>query len=173
MRQIALLRGINVGGNNMIKMAELKLALGKLGYDDITTYIQSGNIAFNTQEQNTALLAKLISNCINTNFKLTVPCIVLPQTTVKTIVAKTPFVPSENKFLHFTFFNKAPSSEKQADFNKAIIPTDECLITTEGEYVNCPNGYSKTKLIYQLFEKTFGLTAAARKWNSCLKLCEL
>lgn len=173
MRHIALLRGINVGGNNIIKMGELKLALGKLGYDDIATYIQSGNIAFSTQEQNTALLAKQISDCITTNFKLTVPCIVLSQETVKNIVANAPFVPTENKFLHFTFFDKAPSSEKQADFIKAVIPPDECLITTEGAYVHCPNGYSKTKLTYQLFEKTFDLTATARNWNSCLKLCEL
>jgi uncharacterized protein (DUF1697 family) len=173
MRQIALLRRINVGGNNMIKMAELKLALGKLGYDDIATCIQSGNIAFNSEEQNTTLLATQISDCINTNFKLIAPCIVLPKDTVKTIVANMPFVPTVNKFLHFTFFDQAPSSEKQPNFIKAVTPTDECLITTEGAYVHCPNGYSKTKLIYQLFEKTFGLTAAARKWNSCLKLCEL
>lgn len=173
MRHIALLRGINVGGNNIIKMAELKQALSKLGYTDVATYIQSGNIAFNTQEQNTAELAKQISDCITTNFKLTVPCIVLPQKTVKTIVANTPFTPTENKFLHFTFFDQKPSASKQADFLNKVIPPDECLIVNEGAYVHCPNGYSKTKLTYQLFEKTFGLTATARNWNSCLKLCEL
>lgn len=173
MRHIALLRGINVGGNNIIKMAELKLALGKLGYDNIATYIQSGNIAFNTQEQNTALLAKQISDCITTNFNLTVPCIVLPQETVKTIVTNTPFTPTENKFLHFTFFDQAPDTAKQQAFLTHVSPPDECLITTEGAYVHCPNGYSKTKLTYQLFEKTFGVTATARNWNSCIKLTEL
>ncbi len=89
MKYVALLRGINVGGKNTIKMSELKSCLEVVGLSDVKTYINSGNVIF-TSEQSEKELVEVIEGCIKKSLKLDVPVIVVAQTQIEAIVAEIP-----------------------------------------------------------------------------------
>ena len=79
MKYVALLRGINVGGKNMIKMAELKECLSVAGLENVSTYIQSGNVLFESDETNKAILTDTVERTISDTFGLQVPAVVLSK----------------------------------------------------------------------------------------------
>ncbi len=87
---ISFLRGINVGGNNMIKMADLKQALSDAGLEKVTTYIQSGNVLFESDETDKAKLASQIESTIANSFGLEVTAMVLTATELESIATNTP-----------------------------------------------------------------------------------
>ncbi len=89
-RYLALLRGINVGGNAKIAMQDLRSVLEKSGLESVRTYIQSGNIIFESDEDNTTVLAELIKDVIEQNFELTVPVVVFTRTEWSKIVQEAP-----------------------------------------------------------------------------------
>lgn len=90
MRYVALLRGINVGGNNTIKMSELKACFEMLGLTDVKTYINSGNIIFSTGNTDEPALVKIIEQCIKANFGLDIPVVVRSQPQIAETVQKIP-----------------------------------------------------------------------------------
>lgn len=87
---IALLRGINVGGKTMIKMANLISCLEKAGFKEVSTYIQSGNIIFCSNETNTHELTKIIENAVLKQFGLAVPALVITDKSFKEIIKSVP-----------------------------------------------------------------------------------
>lgn len=87
---VALLRGINVGGNNKVSMAELKACFEKAGLENVKTYINSGNIIFSSDETDTTKLAKLTEKIIEATFKLPVRVIVLSHQQMKQIIKQAP-----------------------------------------------------------------------------------
>ena len=90
MKYVALLRGINVGGNNKIKMAELKTCLEEQGLEQVSTYIQSGNVLFKSPEKNTDELTRKIEQAIEAKFGLEVPVVVLSEKQLRNILENTP-----------------------------------------------------------------------------------
>jgi uncharacterized protein (DUF1697 family) len=114
LRYVAVLRGITVGGKNIIKLAALSEALNALKFDNVVSYIQSGNIAFDGTKQSEVYLAEQISALILQVFGLTVPTIVLSQHAVKNIVKQNPYlaVVENQKSLHITFSSGTPIPNK-------------------------------------------------------------
>ena len=90
MKYVALLRGINVGGNNLIKMADLKMCIEAAGFENVSTYIMSGNVLFSSDETDEIALAKKIERTIEKNFKLPVRIVVISHAQMKRIIAKMP-----------------------------------------------------------------------------------
>lgn len=90
MTYLALLRGINVGGKNMIKMADLRECLSGAGFSNVCTYIQSGNVIFESDERDSKALARAIEQAIDASFKCTVGTVVIAKPTWRTLVSNAP-----------------------------------------------------------------------------------
>src|SRR3954447_350211 len=90
MRYVALLRGVNVGGKTLIKMADLKTCFEELGFDDVSTYIASGNVLFGTSDKDATKLERNIERAIEARFELPVKIVVLDRATYARIVKAIP-----------------------------------------------------------------------------------
>ena len=148
-KYIALLRGINVSGQKLIKMDALRRMFSGLNFTDVQTYLQSGNVVFSALETNVNGLEKQIAFQIEKDFGFDVPVIVLGVETLRNTIESNPFVNDKAKdtlFMHITFLAEIPK-----DVDKQIIESkkqvgEEVTLADKVIYIYCPNGYGKTKL---------------------------
>ncbi|GAA0711784.1 DUF1697 domain-containing protein [Aquimarina litoralis] len=176
---VALLRGINVGGHNKIKMVDLKVALLSAGFESVTTYIQSGNIVFKAGSEDIKELQEKIKKVIQKNFGLEISVVVLTQETLQKVLAKNPFEErfskdeTELKKLYFMIFCNAPNENAIIELNKLSVVPEEFIITPDVIYLYAANGYGKTKLHNNFFEKKLGNKSTARNLKTLSKLLEI
>jgi len=174
--RIALLRSVNVLGKNMIKMPELALAFEKAGFRNIRTYIQSGNVIFETGEDSGEVLATKIRELITKKFGLTIQAVVITPQELAGIVAQNPFVKKPGIDLskqHVTFLDREADPEKAEKLLTYNYPPDEIILGNRAVYVHCPDGYGRTKYHNNFIEKKLAANATSRNWNTCLKLLEM
>ncbi|MBK8304822.1 MAG: DUF1697 domain-containing protein [Chloracidobacterium sp.] len=121
MRYIALLRGINVGGNTMIKMTELKAVFERLGFENVATYINSGNISFDAKKTAEEKLVAKIEKAILSEFKKTVPVMVRERDAINGILSNNPYDGQfeSHKHMHVLFLKEEMSPEKTAQLLEA------------------------------------------------------
>jgi len=173
---IALLRSVNVLGKNMIKMPELARAFEKAGFKNVRTYIQSGNILFETGEESADLIAARISDLISKKFRLAIQSVVLTPQELADIIGQNPFVKKPGIDLtkqHVTFLDRDIETEKAEKLLSYHYPPDEIIIGNRAVYVHCPDGYGRTKYHNKFIEKKLAANATSRNWNTCLKLLEM
>lgn len=169
---IGLLRGINVGGHKKIKMADLKLLFETIGFIDVTTYIQSGNVVFSTSEKKNNLV-QLISEEIQKQCGFEVPILVKATLEVEMIVANCPFS-EENKIAsYFTLLNEAPSKNLMKEVSKLTSPNEEFVITENCVYFFSEKGYNDVKFNNNFFEKKLKVVSTTRNYRTLAKLLEL
>ena len=173
---ISILRGINVGGNRIVRMEDLREWYMGLGFKDVQSYIQSGNLVFNSDKQETTELESLISAMILKNCQIEVPLVVLDIDQLKHVVATNPFLLQPVftlQSLHVTFLSAKPSTE-ELDRIKAMnhLP-DRFLPVDKYIYIHCPNGYGKTRLTNNFFESKLKVTATTRNWRTLNELIRL
>ncbi|NVK53072.1 MAG: DUF1697 domain-containing protein [Flavobacteriaceae bacterium] len=167
---IVLLRGINVSGKNKIQMAELKNLLLKLEFQNIKTYIQSGNIVLDAKETKSKVCKK-IQEIIALRFDYDVPVLAKTVKEWEKVFQKNPYVDREDySKVYFTFLQRKPK-ETLIEVNKA--PEDEYTIIDDVVYLYCGGGYGNTKLSNRLFEKKLKTKATTRNYNTTVKLLEL
>ena len=174
--RIALLRSVNVLGKNMIKMPELAMAFEKAGFRNVRTYIQSGNVIFESGEASGELLADKIRDLIAKKFSLTIQAVVITPEELAKIVALNPFVKKPGIDLskqHVTFLDGDIDQEKAEMLLAYNYPPDEIAIGNKAVYVHCPDGYGRTKYHNNFIEKKLSVNATSRNWNTCLKLLEM
>ena len=173
-RYIAILRGINVTGQKMIKMADLKKMFQGLPFENVRTYIQSGNIVFDTKPNEDQKLGNLIQEAILKTFAFIVPVIVLEEKKLLHVQQHNPFLTGRSEDvtkLHVTFLDSIPDQalvEKLKD--AAVFLPDEWIIKENVIYLFCPNGYGKTKLNNNYFENKLKVTATTRNWKTVNEL---
>jgi uncharacterized protein (DUF1697 family) len=164
-----LLRGINVGGKARLPMAELRAALGELGYEDVQTYIQSGNIALDGPKTPDAKLAATVEAAIKARFGLGVPVVVRTHDELQAIVAANPFAE------HLDEPAKVGVGFAPAKLSTTVRPVqgsvDEFVIRGREVYVYCPHGFGRSKL--PNFEARSGPPVTVRNWNTVLKLLSM
>jgi uncharacterized protein (DUF1697 family) len=173
---IAILRGINVGGKRMIKMDALKQLFLSLGFSNIETYIQSGNVIFKSKKLNEDKLANIISEAIKNVFTYDVPTIVKNVDELKNIITNNPFTKDKSKlieFLHVTFLNAIPTKENVEIITKLDFGDDAFSIIDNAVYLYCPNGYSNSKLTNSFLENKLKVTATTRNWKTCNELLSI
>ncbi|SNR38068.1 DUF1697 domain-containing protein [Lutibacter flavus] len=175
---IALLRGINVSGKNIIKMVELKQLFINLGYYDVITYIQSGNVLFKSSIKEQQLLEDTIVAAISKHFEYDVNVLVLTKNELTTIFNSNPFLAKDSAMdiskLHLTLLNNEPDLSKKHQIETLVINSDdEFIIHKNSVYLHCPNGQAKTKLTNNLFQKKLNSAATTRNWRTITKLIEL
>lgn len=172
---VALLRGINVGGNNKIEMTKLKTSFEKLGHQHVTTYINSGNVIFTTRKSNIERIATEIENVIRCDFGLNIPVVIRDQQNIEKICKKIPVNwtnDAEHKtdimFLWSEYVSR--STLRLIDTNPAV----DTLLYVNGAIVwhLKKENYSKSKLNDLIGTKLYK-NMTVRNVNTVRKLCEL
>lgn len=170
-----MLRGINVSGHNMISMPDLKKLYESLSFQNVVTYVQSGNVIFDSPIKDIPKLASQIESQIKKVFNYSVPVVIRNKDDLHRIISGNPFIKRKEDpaKLHVTFLPASPAS---VDINKLTLPpneTDEFIIKDKEIFIFCPNGYGRTKLNNNFFEKKLNLSATTRNWNSVNALFKL
>ncbi len=177
MKYISILRGINVSGQKAIKMADLKALYEAQGFASVTTYIQSGNVIFESKGVNKKDLRKTIEKAIAGKYTFHVPVDIRTNQELEQIVKNCPYEEAraeENgtKVL-VTFLQSIPSSQKQELLLEYVKSPERLTIRGSEVYLYCPNGYGKSKLTNTFIENRLGISATTRNWKSVKKLHEL
>jgi len=172
---ISLLRGINVGGKNIIKMSDLKQVYENLNFKNIRTYIQSGNVVFETEKSEIQEIENDISNKIFENFGFNVPVTIVEKNEFQIIVENNPFNITDVDFknFHVTFLKSYPVHEDINKINSEIYLPDEFRVIQKSVYLNIKNGYGNTKLTNTFLESKFKTTATTRNWNTIIQLLKI
>lgn len=175
MRTIALLRGINVGGNKKVPMAQLRELMERLGFSDVATYVQSGNVVFSGPRRAARTIAREIEAGIVDEFGFEVLITIRTRDELAAIVEANPLgatVAAGNLF-HVVFLSDAPDPDAVA----RVVPEDHgseayALIGRE-LYLSTPAGLSQSKLARALTERPLRVRATSRNWRTVAKLLEL
>jgi len=173
---ISILRGINVGGQRIIKMEELKSLYSDLGFLGCQSYIQSGNVVFCSSEENAKNLESLISMEIANRFNLKVPVIVLKTEELNEIISNNPFLgdpSSGDTHLHITFLSDIPEMELAGKISQSSFLPDRFHLRGKTMYLCCPNGYGNTKFNNTFIENKLKVTATTRNWRTTLELLRM
>lgn len=172
-RTIVLLRGINVSGKNKVPMAGLRTALTRAGFEGVATYIQSGNIAVDT-ELNFEKLSATIGALLTDNFDVSVPVVCVTQRDIEDLEARHPFPDDADPATHMIYFPKGPVDvDGIAAMDLTKYPSDTIEASTDAVYVGYGNGQSKTKLTLAALEKAAGTSLTGRNLRSVAKLRDL
>jgi len=166
-RYVSLLRGINVSGQKQIKMVELVKAYEELGFKNVQTYIQSGNVVFETNDSGD--LDKVIGQKIFEKWKFEVPVLVLKKEQIQKIVNWNPFLLEDGielDKLHVTFLSGAPGSEHLEAIESNNYGNDRYIVLDTTVYLYCPNGYGRTRLTNTFFENKLKVSATTRNWKT-------
>lgn len=173
---LALLRGINVSGHKLIKMEELRRLMAKTGFQNVVTYIQSGNIIFDSEITSKAKVGEAVKKVIKDNYGWDVGVLMLDEPALKRAIAENPFVKEKDadlKQLYVSFLSEPPAGDNIEKFSAANIENDEAILNGGILYLKYFYGAGKTKLSNALIESKLKVTATTRNWNTTLKLFEL
>lgn len=173
-KKIAILRGINVTGNRIIRMEDLKTVCRKLGMDGVQTYIQSGNVIFNSEESN-EVLENTLETAIRERFGMEVPVILRNTEELQASILRNPFFNDQtdvNK-LHLTFLKDLPLDSNLKLLQANSYEPDAFVVVDKDIFIYCENKYHQSKLTNNFLEKKLKVTATTRNWKTILKLNEL
>ncbi|MFC4740378.1 DUF1697 domain-containing protein [Flavobacterium ponti] len=176
MKHLALLRGINVSGHNMIKMDVLKKLLENIEFQNVETYIQSGNVFVETAEENPNSVGFAIKQEIFKQLGFDVPAIVISKSDLEKCLTNNPFFKEKNvdtKKLYVAFISKELNNNALNDLKISQFKPDEAFIDGNRIYMKLETGAAKTKLTQKYIEKKLNVTATSRNWNTVNKLLEM
>jgi len=173
---ISMLRGINVSGQKKIRMAELRDLYKKLYFTNVETYVQSGNVVFDSNEEEQAALSAIIEKEIEQSFGYSVSVLVRTADDLQKVIDSNPFLNERNEDsarLYVTFLSHAPLESKLNNLYVAECKKDEFFVKDKEIFLFCPNGYGRTKLTNNFFEKKLNLSATTRNWKTVNALCNM
>jgi len=173
---LALLRGINVSGHNMIKMEALKTTLEAIGFQNVTTYIQSGNVFVDTDEENAPKVGFLIKQEIFKVFGHEVPVIVINKEDLSACFKNNPFLKEKEidiKKLYVSFVSIPLKKESINDLKMSQFKPDEVAIDENRIYIKYAVGAGKTRFDQKYIEKKLNVTATIRNWNTVTQLLKM
>jgi uncharacterized protein (DUF1697 family) len=171
---VALLRGINVGGKNVVRMAELRQTLSGIGLQNVHTYIQSGNIAFQSEAQGIDELAPTIQAAIEHGHGFTPDVLVLTIEELEAAIAGNPFTSGadDQKSIHLYFLTGVPEKGALEKAQALATESETCELVGNVFYLHAPDGIGRSKLAAGV-EKALGVRATARNLRSANKVLEL
>ena len=177
MKYISILRGINVSGQKKIKMADLKILFELLGFQNIITYIQSGNVIFDAAVENRTELKSRIEKAIEEKYNFHVPVMIRTNLEIVTIIKNCPFgsvnLSEDSAKVLVTFLSSRPTEANVNDLLKYVLLPEKLVVTGQEIYLYCPTGYGKSKLSNSFLELKLKIKATTRNWKSVHKLYEL
>ena len=173
---LALLRGINVSGHNMIKMEALKTSLENVGFKNVQTYIQSGNVFVDSDEENAAVVGFQIKQEIFKAFGFDVANVIVSKNDLEACFQKNPFLNDkelDHKKLYVAFVSKELRTENIHDLKISQFKPDEAHIDGNRIYIKYAVGAGKTRLDQKYIEKKLILVATIRNWNTVTQLLKM
>lgn len=170
---IALLRGINVSGQKLIKMDQLKSIFESLEFQNVKTYIQSGNVIFQSVEEDTNVLCNKIENKLRDILGYEVPVIIRTISELQEVIKQNPFSYNDIEKLYFAFLSKEPTSEAKDKILSYKKGVDDFIVLNREVYIFCENGYGNTIFSNNFFEKKLGVSATTRNWKTVNKILDI
>ncbi|MFE2373192.1 DUF1697 domain-containing protein [Streptomyces sp. NPDC059398] len=176
-RYAVLLRGINVGGNRKVPMADLRELLTGLGHGDVRTYLNSGNAVFSSEASGEDELAAGVERAIADRFGFTVDCLVRDHAYLRAVADGCPFPAAglQGKQLHATYFSGPVGPERFTGIDRQAYLPEEFGLGDRVLYLYAPEGLGRSKLAEALNRPAAnkGVTGTSRNWNTVLKLVEM
>jgi uncharacterized protein (DUF1697 family) len=171
---VALIRGINVGSQKRVAMADLRALFEDLGAKDVETYVQSGNVVFKSTD-GAKKLSRAIERRIRRDLGLEVTVVVLTRPQLTKMLGSNPFAKArkEPAKLHVTFLVETPAGAKVGKLDPEHGKPDQFRVVGRQIYLHCPKGYGRSKLTNAYFERELGVAATTRNWKTVTKLGEL
>lgn len=172
---IALLRGVNVGGHHKLPMAELRDVFEQLGYTDVATYVQSGNVVFSSESSDEDAIVRAIASAIEDRFGFAGPVLVRSTREFADAAERHPFAaaqPDETK-LHVVFLADEPAPEALANLDPGRFAPEEFALEGRQLYVHYPGGAGRSRLTIEPIERAYATTATARNWRTVTRLLSL
>lgn len=177
MKYISMLRGINVSGQKKIKMADLKALYENLSFTSVITYIQSGNVIFESNDSDVAHLRSRIEKSIEEKYQFHVPVDMRTNREIEEIINYCPYeeagIEGNGTKILVAFLLSIPSSAKVDKIKKYVVYPERLMVHGREVYLYCPNGYGRSKLSNRFLESKLGAKATTRNWKSVQKLYEL
>ncbi len=174
-RYAALLRGINVGGNKKVPMAGLREVMAELGWQDVRTYVNSGNAVFGAGRRDTGELAAELEAAIAARFGFTVSCLVRTSGELRAAVDACPYPAADidPAKLLVLFLGRAPDRGRLAAVDAAAYAPDEFRVGERELYCWFPDGMGRSKLPGALETACRGTTVTGRNWRTVTRLLEM
>jgi uncharacterized protein (DUF1697 family) len=172
--QVALLRGINVGGKNLLPTKDLARMFAEAGCADVRTYIQSGNVVFKAPA-GAPKVAEVVAANIEKRFGFRIPVILRTSEQLVRTIRDNPFIGTgvDKKWLHVYFLASVPSAGAIASLDPARSAPDVFQVRGQEIYLHLPNGMGRSKLTNAYFDSKLSTTCTARNWATVLKLSEM
>lgn len=176
MRMVALLRGINVGGNKKVPMPELCALAKRIGLTEVCSYINSGNLVFEAGKLKSAQVESVLEKSIVKRFGFHVDVIVRTSTQWNKYVAESPFTkaePSRAKILHLGLSKLPCNKDLPKELSKRATLGEKIKLVGNAIWVEFPEGVGKSKLTPVLFDKVAGSPVTLRNWNTVQNINEI
>ena len=173
---ISMLRGINVGGHNKIKMDALRALYISLKFENPQTYVQSGNVVFKSKEQDLVLIAKRIQQSIEKKFPCSLEVILRTADDLRSVIKNNPFAKQPNidpAKLLITFLASDPGDPAREILRKQKFAPEELHAIGCELYTYFPNGIGQSKLPWPRIHKILNTPGTGRNWNSVTKMLEI
>ncbi|MFX0556453.1 DUF1697 domain-containing protein [Maribacter sp. CXY002] len=173
---VAFLRGINVSGQKKVPMADLRKVLSDIGFKNVQTYIQSGNLVFESNEIDPSQISVLIEKCIKKEFAFEVPVLVKAVGEIQLILNNNPFDQQddlEQNRVYFVLFLESPESNLVNAFKEESYPNEQFYIGNDCLYLKCNLGYGNAKLNNNLIERKLKIIATTRNYRTLNKMLEM
>jgi uncharacterized protein (DUF1697 family) len=173
--QLALLRGVNVGGKNKLPMRDLAGMFEDAGCVNVRTFLQSGNVVFAASSRVSARLAGVIASKISERFGYRTPVILRTAEQLRDVVSNNPFLQAGigKDFLHVMFLADRPGPAKMAALDPDRSPPDAFVVRGQEIYLQLPNGMARSKLTNAWFDSKLTTTSTCRNWRTVIGLLEM
>jgi uncharacterized protein (DUF1697 family) len=165
---IALLRGVNVAGQRKVPMGDLRSLFATLGYTDVRTYIQSGNVVFTAKTGTPARIRSAIETALEHDIGFDVTVLLRTTAELAAVVKSNPY----GADAYVTFLDGAPDKKLVAAIDAAQFAPDEFAVKGHEVFLHCPNGYGRTKINNTFFERKLATKATTRNWKTVTTLLD-
>ena len=172
---VALLRGINVAGNNRLPMKDLIEMFAREGCASVAAYIQSGNVIFNADPGLALEIPPRITARVKKRFGFDVPVVLRTADELKKVISNNPFVKAgaAEKELHVMFLANVPEAARIRTLDPDRSPPDTYQVRGREIYLRLPNGAGRSKLSNQYFDSKLATVSTARNWRTVTTLLKL
>lgn len=174
-RYVALLRSVNVGGHGRIGMKELRDSFEGLGYGNVVTYIQTGNVLFDAWSKSEAAVVSAIEERLDQDFGDSPAVILRSVPELLRVGRASPYAKAgaDPARHHVTFLAEQPEKKKVTSLVLPASGRDKLVVDGREVYVHTPDGYGTSKLSGAFLERRLGVLSTTRNWNTVTKLCAL
>ena len=175
-KYISLLRGINVSGQKKIRMEDLRVLYTSLEFSNVESYIQSGNIVFESADTDKEIIKSRIESAILTEYGFTVRGFLLTGKELERVVRNNPYIQNKtapSTALYVTFLSEPLAAGALDRLSEVSSGEDSFELSGFEVYLHCPGGYGRTKFTNNAIEKAAGIPATTRNWKTVNRLLEM